>query len=124
MAHDVGDTAISLENMLVAGNTKITDLLSVTPPATPQGAHAMTQLIALPAADAGLPPHRHSGPIFGYMLEGRMLFELQGEARREIAAGETFGSLAATMCTIGWATWTPRAGADSLQYASALPALT
>ena len=60
------------------GNTKITDLLSVTPPAIPQGAHAMTQLVELPPADTGLSPHRHSGPVFGYMLEGRMLFELEG----------------------------------------------
>ena len=24
------------------------------------------------------PPHRHSGPVFGYMLEGEMIFELEG----------------------------------------------
>jgi quercetin dioxygenase-like cupin family protein len=78
VAHDVGNTAVSVENMLDAGRTKITDLLSVTLPAIPQGAHAMTQLVELPPADAGLPPHRHSGPVFGYMLGGRMLFELEG----------------------------------------------
>jgi quercetin dioxygenase-like cupin family protein len=78
VAHDVGNTAVSVENMLDAGRTKITDLLSVTLPAIPQGAHAMTQLVELPSADAGLPPHRHSGPVFGYMLGGRMLFELEG----------------------------------------------
>jgi hypothetical protein len=33
--------------MLDAGNTKITDLLGVTPPAIPQGAHSMTQLVEL-----------------------------------------------------------------------------
>jgi hypothetical protein len=52
VAHDVGNTAVSVENMLDAGNTKITDLLSVTSPAIPQGAHAMTQLVELPPADA------------------------------------------------------------------------
>ena len=40
----------------------------------------MTQLVELPPADAGLEPHRHSGPVFGYVLEGRILFELEGEA--------------------------------------------
>jgi quercetin dioxygenase-like cupin family protein len=76
--------------MLVSGNVKITDLLSATPPPIPQGAHAMTQLVELPPADDGVGPHRHSGPVFAYVLEGRMLFELEGEAPREIVAGEAF----------------------------------
>ena len=76
--------------MLAAGDTKITDLLSVTPPWIPEGAHAMTQLVELPPADAGFGPHRHSGPVFGYVLEGRILFELEGEEPREIVAGEAF----------------------------------
>lgn len=50
----------------------------------------MTQLVELPPADAGVAPHRHSGPVFGYVLEGRMRFELEGEAPREIVAGEAF----------------------------------
>ena len=77
-------------DMIAAGNVKITDLLEVTPPNIPAGAHAMTQLVELPPANAGLGPHRHSGPVFGYVLEGRMLFELEGEAPREIVAGEAF----------------------------------
>jgi len=47
----------------------------------------MTQLVELPPADAGLEPHRHSGPVFGYVLEGRILFVLEGQAPTEIAAG-------------------------------------
>lgn len=31
--------------MLVAGNTKVSDLLCATPPRIPEGAHAMTQLV-------------------------------------------------------------------------------
>ncbi len=76
--------------MLAAGNVKVTDLLSATPPRIPEGAHAMTQLVELPPADAGVAPHRHSGPVFGYVLEGKMLFELEGEAPREIVAGQAF----------------------------------
>ncbi len=76
--------------MLAAGNTKISDLLCVTPPPIPEGAHAMTQLVELPPSDLGLGPHRHSGPVFGYMLSGRILFELEGEAPRELVAGEAF----------------------------------
>ena len=76
--------------MLVAGNLKISTLLSATPPPIPAGSHAMTQLIELPPADEGPAPHRHSGPVFGYVIEGRVLFELEGEAPREIKAGEAF----------------------------------
>jgi quercetin dioxygenase-like cupin family protein len=79
-----------VERMLATGNTKVTDLLCVTPPPIPAGAHAMTQLVELPPADAGLAPHRHSGPVFGYMVEGRMLFELEGEEPVEISAGQAF----------------------------------
>jgi mannose-6-phosphate isomerase-like protein (cupin superfamily) len=53
-------------------------------------AHAMTQLVELPPVDAGLAPHRHSGSVFGYVLEGRILFELEGDEPREIVAGEAF----------------------------------
>ena len=90
VAHDACDPAVSVEDMIAVGNTKITDLLCVTPPPIPEGAHAMTQLVELPPADAGLDPHRHSGPVFGYVLKGRILFELEGEAPRELVAGEAF----------------------------------
>ncbi|MEN4401673.1 cupin domain-containing protein [Mycolicibacterium senegalense] len=76
--------------MLAAGNVMITDLLCVTPPEIPDGAHAMTQLVEIPPADEGVQPHRHSGPVFGYVLEGSILFELEGEAPRKIVAGEAF----------------------------------
>jgi quercetin dioxygenase-like cupin family protein len=76
--------------MIVAGNTKITDLLSVGAPPIPEGAHAMAQLVELPPADDGVGPHRHSGPVFGYMLQGRMLFELEGDAPVELTEGQAF----------------------------------
>jgi quercetin dioxygenase-like cupin family protein len=76
--------------MLAKGNVKVTDLLGATPPTIPEGSHAMTQLVELPLADPGLAPHRHSGPVFGYVLEGKIFFELEGEEPREIVAGEAF----------------------------------
>ena len=64
---------------------------SVRPPFIPDGAEAMTAVITYPPGSAGAPPHRHpSGPAFGYMLEGEMLFELEGEPPRVIRAGEAF----------------------------------
>jgi quercetin dioxygenase-like cupin family protein len=86
VARDQRDTAISVERMIEAGNVKITDLLCVTA----HGAHSMTQLVERPPADAGLGPHRHSGPVFGYVLQGRILFELEGEAPAEILRGCIF----------------------------------
>ncbi|WP_328999218.1 cupin domain-containing protein [Kribbella sp. NBC_00709] len=70
-------------------NSVLSMLLSQTP-SIPDGAHVMTATIELPPGDAGTPPHRHSGPVFGYMLEGEMIFELEGEPEYVIKAGEAF----------------------------------
>jgi len=68
----------------------LTMLLAQQPPAIPSPAEVMTATIELPPGDAGTPPHRHSGPVFGYMLDGEMTFELEGEPARVIRAGEAF----------------------------------
>jgi quercetin dioxygenase-like cupin family protein len=69
----------------------MTVLQSVTPPFLPPDAEVMTMAIEWPPGDPGLPPHRHpGGPAFGYVLEGEMLFELEGEPPRVITAGEAF----------------------------------
>jgi hypothetical protein len=39
----------------------------------PLPAVCMTALVEQPPGDPGTPPHRHSGPVFGYMVEGEML---------------------------------------------------
>ena len=69
----------------------ITTIQTVTPPFIPPDAEVMTSIIEWPPGSAGAPPHRHpGGPSFGYVLEGEMLFELEGEAPRVIKAGEAF----------------------------------
>src|ERR1700748_2374053 len=73
-----------------ATNSKLTMLLARRPPFVPAGAEAMTVRIELAPGEPGSPPHRHSGPVFGYMLEGEMIFELEGEPERVIRAGEAF----------------------------------
>jgi quercetin dioxygenase-like cupin family protein len=65
-------------------------LLQQVPPAIPRPAEVMTALIELPPGDPGTPPHRHSGPVFGYVTEGELVFELEGEPERVISAGEAF----------------------------------
>ena len=73
-----------------AWKTALTVLQHANPPSIPEGAEVMTVLIQFPPGDPGTPPHRHPGPAFGYMLEGEMRFELEGEPERIIRAGETF----------------------------------
>jgi quercetin dioxygenase-like cupin family protein len=68
----------------------LTVVQEAQPPYIPDGAGAMTVVIEYPPGSAGAPPHRHAGPAFGYMLEGEMLFELEGEPPRVIRAGEAF----------------------------------
>ncbi|MET9042835.1 cupin domain-containing protein [Streptomyces sp. NPDC048231] len=68
----------------------ITELLTQVPPFVPDRPHAMTVVVEVPPGDAGTPPHRHSGPAFGYVLEGELVFELEGERERVITAGEAF----------------------------------
>lgn len=69
----------------------LTVVQEVTPPFIPYGAHAMTVVIDYPPGSAGAPPHRHpGGPAFGFVLEGEMLFELEGQPPRVVRAGEAF----------------------------------
>lgn len=68
-----------------------TVIQQVDPPFIPGNAHAMTVVLEYPPGSAGAPPHRHpGGPAFGYVLEGEMLFELEGEPPRVVRAGEAF----------------------------------
>lgn len=73
-----------------AWQSAVTALQEVQPPFIPEGAHAMTVVVEFPPGDPGTPPHRHSGPCFGYVLDGEMMFELEGEQARVVSAGEAF----------------------------------
>jgi quercetin dioxygenase-like cupin family protein len=70
--------------------TPFTVLLDQRPPSIPADADVMTVLVQFPPGDPGSPSHRHSGPVFRYMLEGEMRFELEGEPECVIRAGEAF----------------------------------
>ena len=71
--------------------TALTVLQEAEPPFIPAGAHAMTVMVEYPAGDPGAPPHRHpGGPCFGYVVEGEMRMELEGEPERILRAGEAF----------------------------------
>jgi hypothetical protein len=34
--------------------------------------------VTLPPEGTGSPPHRHTGPAFGYVVEGEMIFDSEG----------------------------------------------
>ncbi len=59
-------------------------------PPQPDGGSAVTVVIALPPGSPGGPPHRHSGPAYGYVIKGAILFEIEGQPERVIRAGEAF----------------------------------
>ncbi len=68
----------------------LTMLLSARPPFVPDDPEVMTAVVELPPGDPGTPPHRHSGPVFGYVVEGAVRYELEGEPERVLRAGESF----------------------------------
>jgi quercetin dioxygenase-like cupin family protein len=61
--------------------------LDESPPFIPDSPEFMTVLIEVPPGE-GIPPHRHSGPLSAYVLEGEMIFELEGQPERLVRAGE------------------------------------
>lgn len=62
----------------------------VTSPQTPTPMEMATVVVTLPPGSPGNPPHRHHGPVFGYLVRGELLFEVEGEAPRVIRPGEAF----------------------------------
>lgn len=70
--------------------TTLTILDEATPDRVPEGSAYMTAMVEVPPGHVGTPPHRHSGPVFGYVTEGELLFELEGEEPRTIEAGQAF----------------------------------
>lgn len=46
--------------------------------------------IELDPGSAGSPPHLHPGPIFGYVLEGELLFQCHGTEKVTYKAGDVF----------------------------------
>ncbi|MFI6099392.1 cupin domain-containing protein [Lentzea sp. NPDC051213] len=54
------------------------------------GSTAVTVKITLPPGSPGGPAHRHSGPAYGYVIKGAIVFEVEGEPERVIHEGEAF----------------------------------
>jgi quercetin dioxygenase-like cupin family protein len=87
---DIESTSAGQQPRSNAWQSAVTVVQEAQPPFIPAGAHAMTIVVEFPPGDPGTPPHRHPGPAFGYVLEGEMVFELEGEPARVVRAGEAF----------------------------------
>jgi quercetin dioxygenase-like cupin family protein len=70
--------------------TNTLDVLLHQNPAIAANSCAMVATVTIPPGDPGTGPHRHSGPVFGYVLEGEILFELEGDEPYPVKAGEAF----------------------------------
>ncbi|MFE7427776.1 hypothetical protein [Streptomyces sp. NPDC057545] len=55
--------------------TAVKVLQDASPITIPEGASAMTVHVEWEPGDSGTPPHRHSGPAFGHVIEGAVRFE-------------------------------------------------
>ncbi|SMD20907.1 cupin domain-containing protein [Lentzea albidocapillata] len=68
------------------------EILAETPATAPvpEGLVGRTILVSFPPGSPGAPPHRHPGPIYGYVVKGAIAFQLEGEPERVIKAGEAF----------------------------------
>jgi quercetin dioxygenase-like cupin family protein len=76
------------EDTAPAGASKVSVLLKK---ALPAGANEEVTLVTVAyAPGAGSDPHRHPGPVIGYVLEGEVEIEVEGEPRKTYAAGEVF----------------------------------
>jgi len=85
-----GSTVDSMSMIIGPAPTNKTDHLLSAEPAIAAGSHAMVLRVNVPPGDPGSGPHRHSGPVFGYVTEGEIWFELEGQEPYLITAGEAF----------------------------------
>lgn len=74
------------------GPQALVEILAEAPGVAPVPGHLVvrTIMVTLPPGSPGAPPHRHPGPVYGYVVRGAVTFELEGEPERVIRAGEAF----------------------------------
>jgi quercetin dioxygenase-like cupin family protein len=87
----VGIGSLSLANQSEHGEGKVTVLSErdVVELLDGKKARVTTVEVTFEPGDAGK-PHRHAGPVFGYVLEGEFELGLGDEPAKTLKAGETF----------------------------------
>lgn len=79
---------MSAEHAHLPPGVEVIDTLPEAAARIPAGAEARTIRVTLAPGDPGAPPHRHPGPLFGYVTQGEILFELEGQPPRVLKAGD------------------------------------
>ncbi len=69
-------------------SSKVSTLLQKALPA--DGNEEVTVLTVDYAPGASSEAHRHPGPVFGYVLEGEVQMQIEGESLKTYAAGQAF----------------------------------
>lgn len=73
------------------GGDPILDVLATVEDAPiREGLVVSTLRVTLPPASQGTPPHRHAGPVFGYVVRGAVTFEVEGKGVRTLREGDAF----------------------------------
>lgn len=68
---------------------KVLSSVEVREEVSSKPAQATTLEVTFAPGVAGT-PHRHPGPIFGYVLEGELIFQAGDEPERRLKTGDTF----------------------------------
>ncbi len=71
------------------GNVKVISRTAITEKVDGKKSKATTVEVTLEPGRAG-EPHRHPGPVFGYVLEGEYEWAIDDQPARVLKAGETF----------------------------------
>ncbi|MCZ4602241.1 cupin domain-containing protein [Streptomyces sp. Lzd4kr] len=79
---------MSAEHVQLPPGVEVISTRSEAAARIPPGAEARTIRVTLSPGDPGAPPHRHPGPVFGYVTEGEILFELEGQEPQVLKAGD------------------------------------
>jgi len=79
---------MSAEHVHLPPGVEVIATLPEAPARIPAGAEDRTIRVTLAPDDPGAPPHRHPGPVFGYVTQGEILFELEGQPPRVLKAGD------------------------------------
>jgi quercetin dioxygenase-like cupin family protein len=72
-----------------AGNVKVLSQKDIAEKLDGKEAKATTVEVTLEPGQAG-EPHRHPGPVFGYVIEGEYEWAIDNNAARTLKAGDTF----------------------------------
>ena len=87
----VGSFALARQDRNPAGMPEVKVLSAVDVAEKVDGAKARATTFEVTfAPGVGGAPHRHPGPIFGYVLEGQFEFAVERDAVRTLKAGATF----------------------------------